>query len=178
MDYSSIEKFVTDMYQNMSGPDLQDLIAEASVFLDEQGLTGVDDAVAPSLSIYLAEYQKQQSGAKVGRDVSRNWRERSFSEMPEPFDTRISDEEKISAIAKDPIFNEGVEVKEEFEESSADFKRKRKKLQSLLPPAVFEALERILLPETPPRWTAGLERTGLFLLYRRARIRMEWKDYE
>lgn len=176
MDYSSIEKFVLDKYPLVSESDMQDLVAEASLFLDEQGLTGIEGGVQQSLSAHLAEYHKQIWSTKAGRDRTRNWREQSFSEIPAPFNTCISDDEKISAIAQDPIFDLSREVKEEFEESLADFERKRKNLQSLLPLAVFEALERQLVSDTPPRWTTGFERLGLSILHRRARIRMEWRD--
>lgn len=176
MDYSSIEKFVADEYPRVSESDLRDLIAEASVFLDQQGLTAIAKEVAQSLSDYLAEYHKRQRSFKAGRDTTRSWREQSFSEIPEPFDTHISEDEKISAIAKAPIFDLSREVKKEIEEALADFERKKKNLQFLLPLTVFEALERRLVPDAPIRWTAGFEGTGLFVLHRRARIRMEWKD--
>jgi hypothetical protein len=176
MDYSSIEKFVGDRYSRVSETDLHDIVAEASLFLDEHGLTGIEEGIEQGLSAHLAEYHKQVQSSKAGRDTTRNWREQPFSEIPDPFGNPISDDERISAIAHAPIFDISREVKAEVEESLAEFERKRESLQSLLPLAVFEALERRLIPDTPPRWTTGFERSGLLILLRRARIRMEWEE--
>lgn len=178
MDYKAIEKFVANRFPHLTEADSQELIAEASLFLDELGLSGIDDSIQPGLSAYLTKHRKNLGGANARRAGIRDWREMSLSEIAAPSDTSIPDDETISRIAKRSLFDDPKEIKQEVESSLVEFRRKINKLESLLPLVVFEAFERRLIPETKPKWTTALEPLGLSILYRRARIRMEWKESE
>jgi hypothetical protein len=175
-DFEGLQAFVEEHFKRASPGARRELTAEAIIYLagHEHGELGADEE---RLLAHLTQYYRRESEAAPGGGAGRrSWRERSASEMAEPFDTPLSEDEKLSQRAGNLDAADSAEELRELEALSARYEALKDEWRAKLPLAVFEALERRLRPDAPVRWTEGLDGHGLLILFRRARIRMTWED--
>jgi hypothetical protein len=188
-DYSFVQAMVDEQYGNIPENDRNELAAAAIIYLADHPRSQVESQeVLKALAEHLSEYRRRQQKENAGKSSSVRPSEELFSQLPHSYDHPGTDEDKLSrAIARsrgatttdkqewERIFS--LSEKEELEQSQEMFTEQRNWWSSVLPLAEYEAFELMTEAGKIPRWTRGIGQVGLRMLFRRAQIRMLWRDF-
>lgn len=171
MEIEFIEKFVKDEFPLLPIDDRRDLINTAWLFLAENNIvqiSGSDTEVLKNLKKYLSSELNQVNWREIKIE---DWRQRLSDNSR---NSNTSEDEKLSFIKEKSKQVDGIEIKQELENAAAAFETRKEELKSLLPPVLFEALNRGIFADTQVKWTAGFEEQTLKILCWRALMRIKW----
>jgi|SRR2546423_795332 len=185
-DYLFVETFVKSNHPDLSADDLKELIGEAIVWLAETEMEELDPAALSKILVHLSEFRKKYQSQK--RDIlSESSREVAVGNLGGQLGRIGTDEERLEYISHrargtsrsdkeefERIF--GLTDKDERERQQEVVDYKLRQWSDLLPLAEAEVLELKRDATYSPRWTAGIGRVGVKMLFRRACIRMLWRD--
>jgi hypothetical protein len=187
-DYSFVQAVVDEQYVNITENHRNELVAEAIIYLaDHPGSRVNSQEVLRALAEHLSKCRRRQQKENAGKSSSERPSEELFSQLPQSYDHPGTDEDKLSrAMARsrganatdkeewERIFS--LSEKEELEQSQEIFRKQRNRWRSVLPLAEYEAFELMTEAGQTPRWTIGIGQVGIRMLFRRAQIRMLWRD--
>lgn len=187
-DQLFIYQFVQSEYSNVVSGQLEELVGEAIIYLSEMDALTMSSPVLSRLKEHLSIYREKQS---QNSDVSRHAREKDLSNLGGVISRIVSDVDKLDFVSTRTTHNTlsdkvefermfGLTDQHESERTEARVDSQIESWLNILPPAEAEALattKRIYIADHHP-WTIGIGRTGVQMLFRRACIRMLWKDFE
>jgi len=186
-DHLFLDEFVRGLFSNTSSAALNELVGEAIIFLAEQHEHRLDSSALSKVSEHLKKYREKQ----IPRSIGTQPRESNIGNLTGAIREIVNDSDKLdfahqrktSSQANDQsefakIFNLTDEDEKERNQASVDM-LVNQWLHSL-PAAEAEALavKSKIHSDKDRIWTIGIGRRGMQMLFRRACIRMLWKDIE
>lgn len=169
-DFPLIREHVVKQFGNLTESELGDLVAAAIDFITKQTNTALDDDGLKVLGKHLRRYRRREQRGVVEPENSKTIQ---ISNLARPDESTESDEERLGRLAPDshlPDDPDSEKLLRDLESSERELER----WKSILPPIEFEALKRMSVSGVTPHLTAGLTSRGLWIFFRRARIRMRW----
>jgi hypothetical protein len=176
-----IEEYIKERFPNLKDEDYFDLQAEAILFLSQEldeitSSKEMSQGLLYSLAGHLFGYWQEKQKDRSTKYMLGKSTVISNSRLRTEFNEGLSDEEILSARSQHIKDLSGDNTDQET--ILALFDLHREELRKDLPLIEFEALEILTTEgaERQPRLTLGMESMGLQMLFRRARIRILWRD--
>lgn len=169
-DFGLIREHVTKQFGRLTESELSDLVAAAIDFLTKQPNIALDDDGLKVLGMRLRRYRQRERRGVVEPENSRTIQ---ISNLARSEESTESEEERLGRLAPEshlPGDSDSAKLLLDLESSERELER----WKSVLPPIEFEALKRMSVSSVRPHLTAGLTSRGVWIFYRRARIRMKW----
>lgn len=181
--YKKLEELIRSTFEGMSEKVYLHLLAEAYIYLADKNLSvdSISDQTREELSNYLKIFLKKQMAEVTGQTFLGKTTVVPISRLATEFTEGKSDDEILSAALltiKSKSRGSWQEEDEDAEEIVEFMEASRDQLQQNLSPFEFEALQMKTSDEVKKqsRFTLGFDNLGLFILFRRARIRMIWLE--
>ena len=169
-DFPLIREHVINQFGNLTESELGDLVATAIDFITTQTNTVLDDDLLKLMGKHLRRYRQRERRGVVEPENSKTIQISNLARLDESTE---SDEERLGRLAPNshlPEDSDSENLLRDLELSERELER----WKSILPPIEFEALKRMSVSGVRPHLTAGLTSRGLWIFFRRARIRMKW----
>jgi len=183
--HKKLEELIRSAFKGMSERVYHELLAEAYIYLDDKDLSvdSISDQKRDELINYLRIFLKKQMAEIAGETFLGRRAVVPISRLATEFTEGKSDDEILSAALltiKSKSYGSRQEEEENEEEILKSMEARRDQLQQSISPFEFEALKIKTSNEVEkePHLTAGFDNLGLYILFRRARIRMMWFEKE
>lgn len=176
----NLDYLIREKFQGLRDEELLELRAEALLYISghHPSEKELDDKIKDSLLKHLKAHYKERLQEKRGKKFLGRSGVIPASHLTGEFTEGKSDDEILSA---ELLKLKGSNSWQEESEESNDLElmeQKRDQLEEQLSLFEFEALKMKTSDDVSkrPHYTLGFENLGLFILFRRARIRMIWLE--
>jgi len=180
--HKELEDLVTKSFQGLSARDYSDLLAEAYIYIANYhpSTKELDDDIKDKVLSHLKKYFKKRQQEEAGTKFLGRSGVIPASHIANEFTEGKSDDEILSVALwkiKSKILGSWQEEDDEDSKKILEsIETSREQLQQDLSLFEFEAMQTKTSDEVrkQSRFTLGFDNLGLFILFRRARIRMIW----